>query len=270
MDALKNIAKTISEYKAERLFKDQTIIKSYFMKERQYLSHLIGLFGPKNVLLPYLEEAIKTKTFQLSSPLIYNHPAEFLQKLEAVQQVLGEIIESEAHGWPNIKERGFANKRFAKLEDDLFSKFGGREQIQSALDNIKKSDMHKSFMKEMNDLGSERGILLQLVEPWGYFHQYKRIPFSSQEMLYHDFGVKNNDRFFKNLDQTVSSKALEIVQEKLKNAASVREAQQKIEGIFTSEGLQDFKNTLKENSLKEEERSASRTDIPQEKKEAEK
>jgi hypothetical protein len=120
------------------------------MKERQYLSHLIGLFGPKNVLLPYLEEAIKTKTFQLSSPLIYNHPAEFLQKLEAVQQVLGEIIESEAHGWPNIKERVFANKRFAKLEDDLFSKFGGREQIQSALDNIKKSDMHKSFMKEMN------------------------------------------------------------------------------------------------------------------------
>jgi hypothetical protein len=121
------------------------------------LSRLVGFFGPKDVLLPYAEETLKTKQLDQFFKFDSNDPAEFVKQVGVIQKQLAKMVEynqdaelatAMGSSWQKFPDSSVQEIR--RLEDKMIANFGGRENIKSVLHHIEQSDIHKGFMREMN------------------------------------------------------------------------------------------------------------------------
>ncbi|PLW58548.1 hypothetical protein PCANC_00180 [Puccinia coronata f. sp. avenae] len=255
-EAMASLAGMISAYKFKMLTKDQICIKSYLSAEQEYLTRLIGLFGPKNVLSPYVEEDLKTEQSRTMFPLIYYQPTSFFQQVEAIQKELEKLVGlNQDPEFAKLMPSYFqillesSLEAIGRLERELIYKFGKREAIIVVFEYIEKLDIHQGFMREMNDPSSTHGLLIQLVEPWGYLRQYSKIPL--KELPHEDFGILDDGKQIlrKQLDERVAPYALTVIKWQLRHAKRVREAQNEIYRILSPEGLKDFAKKLKKERL---------------------
>ncbi|PLW18843.1 hypothetical protein PCANC_06627 [Puccinia coronata f. sp. avenae] len=224
-DAMKNLAERLSAYKSERLLKDQESIASYLPEEQRYLSRLV----------------------------VSNDPAEFVKQVGVIQKQLAKMVEYKqdaelatamGSSWQKFPDSSVQEIR--RLEDQMIANFGGRENIKSVLHHIEQSDIHKGFMREMNDPASENGALIQMIEPWGYLWKYQKIP--HKQLPYKEFGMKEDGQSLKKLKEKLSPFAHDVIKTRLRDAASVRaaemRAEDKLNEIMTPQGIQDFASSL--------------------------
>ncbi|KNZ59693.1 hypothetical protein VP01_167g7 [Puccinia sorghi] len=246
--AIPNLVKKISAYKSKMLLRDQTKIISYLPEDQRYLTRLIGFFGPKNVLVPVVDEAIQRGHFTREAKWFSKRPNDFIPQLENIQKELGKLVgynqELElgaARGAPDPKIMATINK----LESRLIADLGGRDQLKYALKDIESWDIHKGLMQEMNNPKSTHSLLLQLIEPWGYLRQYKKIPLKQQP--YKEFGVIHTTEKanLKLLDTKAAPFALNLIQAQLDTAAKLRRVEQNINDVLTEEALMALTNSLK-------------------------
>ncbi|PLW33687.1 hypothetical protein PCASD_10291 [Puccinia coronata f. sp. avenae] len=242
-DAMTNFAKRISNYKAQMLLKDQKMINSHLHEDQRYLSGLIDFFGPKKVFLPYVKEVMRTQEFLVLAPLVLMKPDQFLQNVQEIQQSLAKLIKlNPSAALDHSKDASTIADEIKSLEDSLISKFGERDVIKKVINKIRQSDIRKGFMREMNNPQSTRGLLLQLMEPWGYLRQLSSIPL--EERPYQEFGMVKDGKILEQLDTDASKAAHSIIQEQLKSGAEAMEIQSNINKMFTPYGLANLELQL--------------------------
>ena len=72
------------------------------------------------------------------------------------------------------------------------------------------------------------GLLLQLIEPWGYMCQYEKIP--ENKLPYNKWGVEIKN--LKLLDARATPYALKVIQEQLNTAAGLRRVKWNIHNLL--------------------------------------
>jgi hypothetical protein len=102
------------------------------------------------------------------------------------------------------------------------------------------------FLKKKKDPASENGALIQMIEPWGYLRKYQKIP--HKQLPYEEFGMKKDGQSLKKLKEKLSPFAHDVIETRLRDAASVRaaemRAEDKLNEIMTPQGIQDFASSL--------------------------
>lgn len=236
--AIPNLVEKISDYKSTVLLNDQTRIKLYLPEDQEYLVRLIGFLGPKNVLAPMVHDAIQRSHLMGEAKWLSENPKDFIPKLEGIQKELGKLIAfnqeielKAAKGTPmSLKDEPDPKimATIKKIENQLIEDLGGREKLKIALDDIESWDIHKGLMKKMKDKSSVHGLLLQLIEPWGYMRRYEKIP--ENKLPYNEWGVEVKN--LQLLDARAKHYALEVIQEQLKTAAGLRRVERNIHDIL--------------------------------------
>jgi hypothetical protein len=137
------------------VFYKSTGIQSYLPKDQKYLSKLLGFFGPDNVFLPHIKDAIKKRYYPGNFRLVPEPQDSFLQGLEGIQTKLSELITfKQDTELAKAKQLNFPRHpdttELLRLEESFAAKFGGRDKVKGALKKIKNWDLYKSLMKKLN------------------------------------------------------------------------------------------------------------------------
>ncbi|KAA1123621.1 hypothetical protein PGTUg99_021322 [Puccinia graminis f. sp. tritici] len=248
-DPIIKLGKKMAAYKAEMLLKDQKSIQSYLTKDQEYLSELLGFFGPENVFLPHIKDAIKKRYYPGKFRLVPDPPDSFLQGLERIQKKLSDLIkltqEAELAKAKKIKFQKHPDiTELIRLEQNFAAKFGGRDEVKGALNNIKNWDLYISFMKKLNSPKTMTDHQLQFLEPWGYSRQYQKTPAKNQP--YKRFGIirSQSEDHLKIIEDQAPFISI-MVQEKLKFAAGLTTVEENLKEILTPEGMEQLKTILK-------------------------
>ena len=136
------------------------MIKSYLPKDQNYLTQLIGLLGPKNVLAPVLDEAIRSNDLMGEAKWLSTLPEDFISKVKGIQEELGKLVffnqenelKTALESTTVLKDKPDPNimTSIEELEKQLIEDLGGHGNLKIALDNIESWDMHKWLMQEMD------------------------------------------------------------------------------------------------------------------------
>ncbi|KAA1069077.1 hypothetical protein PGT21_010971 [Puccinia graminis f. sp. tritici] len=239
----------MAAYKAEMLLKDQKSIQSYLPNDQEYLSELLGFFGPENVFLPHIKDAIKKRYYPGKFRLLPDPHVGFLQGLEGIQKKLSDLIkfkqEAELAKAKKIKFQKHPDiTELIRLEQNFAAKFGGRDEVKGALNNIKNWDLYISFMKKLNSPKTMTDHQLQFLEPWGYSRQYQKTPAKNQP--YTRFGIirSQSEDHLKIIEDQAPFISI-MVQEKLEFAAGLTTVEENLKEILTPAGMEQLKTILK-------------------------
>ncbi|PLW18826.1 hypothetical protein PCANC_06636 [Puccinia coronata f. sp. avenae] len=96
LDPVVVLGRNLAPYNSEALAKDQEILQKHLLKEeQQYLSRILGLLGPSNVLEPYIKAALQDKhvfeKVNSAGRVIPVDPDSFFEKLKLIHNELSKL-----------------------------------------------------------------------------------------------------------------------------------------------------------------------------------
>jgi hypothetical protein len=133
--------------------KNAVLRSNYLTRKQQYLTHLLGFMGHRNVLAPYIEaafkEEIKSGTLVLKQEMTEQ---QIVEKLDVIQMELAKLTglhrdfvsgsRVQVHYKPSTI-------KIDQLESELVDVFGSRNELKRALYFIEDMDFHRGFMQEL-------------------------------------------------------------------------------------------------------------------------
>ncbi|WAQ89492.1 hypothetical protein PtA15_11A181 [Puccinia triticina] len=249
-EAVLTLGKKLAAYKSKTLAEDQKIVRFDLPEEQQYLSELLGFFGPNKVLAPEIRALFQEKVHWREWKLTQFVDSEkIIPNLNKIQDNLEEVarFNRKADIARKLKKpvdmQPYHNliAEIRKTESELVTAFGGLDRFKDALSTVKELDIYKKFMQELKNPQSVMGHQLQFLEPWGY----SRTSAENSETYrpFKKFGLRKSTDSINKLDE-LTPITLEIIQTRLASVRKAQKAEEKIEKIMTPEGLEHFMKFL--------------------------
>ncbi|PLW25962.1 hypothetical protein PCANC_25229 [Puccinia coronata f. sp. avenae] len=201
------LGKRMATRNAQVLSRDQQTLKYSLLPKHQYLSKLLGLMGPNNVLKPMVELTFQEYLKNVGLLSGSKNELDLVGKeLENLQLKLAQVAElrrplgvKKYFPEPTTDKCSSLIESIGHHEDKLAGIFGSSNEFEEAIKVVEESGFYRHFMWELKYPTSPLGYELQFLQPWGHLHNYEDIPQPVKNQIYKEYGIYEDEQNLKKI-----------------------------------------------------------------------